>query len=212
MLRNTPESHNQCSDNLRDSVTARLCYCGRAAKKSQFFCSDECRFWAKVNKGPDCWLWTASRFKLSERLKQGRRNTFLYGQFTLTLDGVQQHIGAHVYSFQLAYGPVPDGMEVMHSCHNMVCVNPAHLSAGTHTENVRQSARAGHYNVSRPTRQKLSPADIDEIRRLVASGQLQKTVAQKFGITAASVSQFISGKRRQYDAPISSPSVEELAS
>jgi len=37
----------------------------------------------------------------------------------------------------LAYGPCPDGYEVMHTCENRRCVNPFHLIFGSHLENLR---------------------------------------------------------------------------
>ncbi len=49
------------------------------------------RFWTKVQKGPGCWLWTAST-----------RNR--YGQFWF--DGRTQP--AHRVAWQLTYGPIQD--------------------------------------------------------------------------------------------------------
>lgn len=212
LLDKSSTSHNCRDVNLANTATL-LCYCGRARRPHTFFCSDECRFWEKVRKGPGCWLWTASRTKNSTKQQQGKRSTFLYGQFTRMVDGAQQHIGAHRYSFELAYGPVPDGLEIMHSCHNMACVNPAHLSAGTHLENVRQSARSGNLHVSRPTRQKLTPEQVECIRTAVLDGPrgTANLMAEKFGISRTLVSLIVKGKRRQYDAPITSTTQQEGA-
>lgn len=85
------------------------------------------RFWEKVDKrGPDdCWLWTASCDKKG------------YGAFTLP-DG---HIGiAHRFSYELHYGPIPEGEGyhgtcVLHECDNPPCCNPKHLFLGTAKDN-----------------------------------------------------------------------------
>ena len=52
-------------------------------------------------------------------------------------------VGAHVAAYVVTYGPVPDGKEVCHTCHHKTCCNPAHLVAGTHSENIKQTWRAG---------------------------------------------------------------------
>lgn len=72
------------------------------------------RFWAKVRpeSGDACWLWTAGK------LRSG------FGSFRVhrTLAVV-----AHRYSYELAFGPVPDGKFVGHTCSNSLCVRPDHL-------------------------------------------------------------------------------------
>lgn len=52
-------------------------------------------------------------------------------------------IGAHVAAYVLTYGPVPAGRDVCHACHHKCCCNPAHLVADTHSENIKQTWRAG---------------------------------------------------------------------
>lgn len=83
-------------------------------------------FWAKVDKGPGCWNWTASK------VHNG------YGVFTLP--GRRQQV-AHKYSYRLHRGEVAEGMDIDHTCHNRACVNPDHLRAVTHKQN--QENRAG---------------------------------------------------------------------
>ena len=87
-------------------------------------------FWTKVDKnGPipahrpslgPCFIWT-------KRLdKDG------YGAYSQT-PGLYR---AHQFAYVLAFGPVPDGLEIDHLCHVRVCVNSAHLEAVTHEENL----------------------------------------------------------------------------
>jgi len=158
--------------------------------------SDRVRFWAKVARGApnDCWLWQGSTFGSPKHQ---------YGQFVLSDRGLSRGVGAHVVSFRLASGQWPaKGLEVMHSCDNPPCVNPAHLSVGTHTDNIQDAARKGRYHVPRPGRQKLSTEQIEAIRARVHAGELQCVVAASYGVSKTLVTLLMKGSRRQYDAPL----------
>jgi hypothetical protein len=84
------------------------------------------RFWAKVTKSDDCWEWTGSRGN--------------YGHGALAVDG--RNVGAHRFSYELAIGPIPTGLVIDHMCHNPPCVNPAHLRAVTHKQNIENQVGA----------------------------------------------------------------------
>lgn len=84
-------------------------------------------FWMKVDKVGDggCWLWT------------GAKRWDGYGR--LQIPGRQ--LTAHRYSWELAEGPIPDGMHVLHYCDTPGCVNPGHLWLGSHDDNMRDRSR-----------------------------------------------------------------------
>jgi len=86
------------------------------------------RFWAKVQKGPGCWIWTAARNHLG------------YGKYTDT--DTWKTNGAHRYAWEMLVGPVPDGMKLDHRCHVRHCVNPAHLRPVTTKQNGENRAGA----------------------------------------------------------------------
>jgi DNA-binding CsgD family transcriptional regulator len=67
------------------------------------------RFWSKVDKGPECWLWTASTFK------SGR------GQFRVAARNRQ----AHVVAWELSSHAPPIGL-LRSRCGNLRCVRPDH--------------------------------------------------------------------------------------
>lgn len=77
------------------------------------------RFWSKVDKGGDCWLWKTAL------------NRSGYGVFSLD----SKWVAAHRVSYEWSYGPIPVGMMVDHSCHVRHCVNPSHLRLATPKQN-----------------------------------------------------------------------------
>lgn len=46
-------------------------------------------------------------------------------------------LGAHRVAYEIANGPIPDDLWVLHSCDNPPCCNPSHLRVGTYKDNVR---------------------------------------------------------------------------
>lgn len=78
------------------------------------------RFWGLVEKTPECWLWT------------GADNGNGHGKFC---DAGGHLVYAHRFSFELANGEIPTGLEVDHICRVRNCVRPDHLRLATHKEN-----------------------------------------------------------------------------
>lgn len=62
--------------------------------------------------------------------------------YTFTYRG-KTRVRAHRQAYEDAYGPIPDGLEIDHVCRNPSCINPEHLEAVTHAENMR---RMGPYS------------------------------------------------------------------
>ena len=79
----------------------------------------------------ECWLWT------------GSKNGSGYGY--VCVDGKTKK--AHRVAYELAFGPIPVGAQIDHTCHTRSCVNPDHLRPVTPKQN--QENRAGARTTSK---------------------------------------------------------------
>ena len=86
------------------------------------------RFWEKVRKTENCWLW------------QGSVTSDGYGRFHMS---GKTH-SAHRIAYMLRNGMIEDDLHVLHKCDNPPCVNPAHLYLGDHYQNMQDKKMRGH--------------------------------------------------------------------
>lgn len=133
------------------------------------------RFWAKVDRSGDCWVWTANKVGTG------------YGRFW---SGSPSGVLAHRWIWEQHNGAIPKGMEVMHKCDTPSCVRVDHLQLGTHAENVADCVakdRTAKPKGERNPFHRLKLADVHDIRVRIARGEVQRRIAEDYGVSPSAI-------------------------
>ena len=69
-----------------------------------------------------------------------------YGVTNVNIGGRYYSIKAHRYAYELAKGPIPVGLSVLHICDNPRCINAEHLRVGTRADNQQDMKAKGRGN------------------------------------------------------------------
>jgi len=122
-----------------------------------------------------CWLWS------------GATNSDIgYGQISFN----RKVARVHRLSWEIHYGPIPEGLHVCHRCDVPVCVNPDHLFLGTHTDNMRDKVRKGRdwckQGEKCPT-SKLKDSDIPVILERIRRGHTDSQIREDYGVTSYAI-------------------------
>lgn len=118
------------------------------------------------------------------------------GYASVRFGGKKVRLHRHVYC--TANGVAPEAIEdqvIRHTCDNPRCINPAHLVAGTNTDNVQDRVLRGRSHkpigILHP-RSKLTEADIMAIREAYKKpGVRYKHLAVQYGITEKAVGNIV---------------------
>lgn len=127
---------------------------------------DQWRFWLKVDKRGDCWLWTAGRF------------TAGYGVFKIN----KLCYYAHRLSWAMHFKEDPGQFELHHTCLNPACVNPLHLQKVTRSEHQKLTCASGEQSNEGElnSRAKFNVTHVLAIRALHDAGVRIRDIHKKF--------------------------------
>ncbi len=125
-----------------------------------------------------CWEWLGSRTQFRGKKQHGQ------------IWNGSGKVMAHRVAWEITYGPIPDGMLVLHHCDNPICIRPGHLFLGTQQDNMDDASNKGRLFGKPAVRgerhgcAKLKETDVIEIRKLYrAGGVTKKSLADRFGVT-----------------------------
>jgi hypothetical protein len=99
---------------------------------------------------------------------------------------------AHRAAYEVANGPIPDGLFVLHSCDNRKCVNPDHLSVGTRDDNAADMvSKLRQAHGTKNGHAKLTSEQVRDIRAAIGSC---KEIGARYSVTYSTVSMIRSGR------------------
>jgi hypothetical protein len=124
------------------------------------------RLWHGIDArgGGECWPWKYSC------TRDG------YGQIEIARDGRRQNWATHILMFAVCEGQHTPGLDVMHSCDNRKCCNPAHLSQGTRRDNMQDAKLKGRLK-------QLSTITEDEVVRMYNYGYSYADIQRKLKVS-----------------------------
>ena len=104
-------------------------------------------FEARIEYEPNtgCWLWMGAIIPAGggyAEISQNRKPVYV-----------------HRLMYEKHKGPIPDGLEIDHLCRVSSCVNPDHLEAVTHRENMLRGLTVGARNAAKTHCPKGHPLD-----------------------------------------------------
>ncbi len=91
-------------------------------------------------------------------------------------------LGAHRVSYEVARGPIPQGLMICHKCSRRLCVEPEHLYPGTGLDNMRDLALDNSGAAS-----KTEWEDRFEMARRYLTGEAADIVARSYGVSPETV-------------------------
>lgn len=105
---------------------------------------------------------------------------------------------AHRLAWEDAYGPIPDGMWVLHRCDNPPCIEPTHLFLGTAADNNADNinkgrSRRGHPHDRHPSA-KLTWETVEQMRAEYAAGDSIQTIRHRHGVSRVLTWRVVTGR------------------
>jgi hypothetical protein len=119
--------------------------------------------WVEEDRGYEtpCWIWQRCFHRGG------------YGAVTMN----RKTYNAHRAVYEQRVEPLPSSLTLDHLCRVRACVNPAHMEPVANAVNLQRGATA-----------KLTPEKVEAIRRRAANGEMQRTLAEEFGVSSGTLS------------------------
>ena len=95
--------------------------------------------------------------------------------------------GAHRVAWELANGPIPAGLYVLHRCDNRPCCNPSHLFLGTNRDNIADMIAKGRDRKVQGEESPHAKLTAPAVRSIRSDGRSYKLIGREYGVSAQTV-------------------------
>lgn len=151
--------------------TCVVCRKWFAGHLSAEYCSLLCHFTRHVIVDDGCWAWAGMTNGPAGygQIYHGRKNRFF----------------VHRFSYEFHFGPIPDNLQVCHSCDNPGCCRPSHLFLGTQADNIADMDAKGRRKTTVFRGEDSANALLTEVavREIRKSEDPRRVLALRFNVT-----------------------------
>lgn len=108
-------------------------------------------------------------------------------------------VGAHRVAYELCIGPIPAGLDVLHSCDTPRCVKPEHLHLGTAQSNAAEARDRDRLVLPNLRGEqlpfaKLNDAAVRDIRKRYGARGACRALAREYGVDPTQIKKAALGK------------------
>jgi len=162
-------ANTKCLDEAR-----KVCFSWDLATEKQKEYKIKQNFYRDVIIRNGCWKWKKAKERNGyARVEVGKRK-------------VKQ---AHIVSYLIHKGEIPEGRLVLHSCHCRECTNPEHLHLGSHKQNMKEMVEADRQAKGKKHGMaKLEEEQVKIIKDLLKKGIEGSKIAKMFNVSKVSIS------------------------
>lgn len=126
---------------------------------------------SRIEKTPTCWLWIGAHDRRGYGTFHHRDRTYK----------------AHRVVYTLLVGEIPPGKLLLHSCDNPACVNPEHLTPGTHQDNINDMMKKGRHRKPQEKRP-IKKLSLEEKQAIVLNkDRSNRSLAKEFGVSVTTI-------------------------
>jgi hypothetical protein len=116
------------------------------------------------------------------------------GYIKITFDGISNRL--HRYLYETLFGEIPKGYVVMHKCDNPSCINPEHLTIGTHSDNMKDMVIKNRS--LRGIKHPKSKLTDEQVISILNDNRSLHKIANEYDVSFQLIGKIKTGKARSY--------------